>query len=268
MDSHPLLSAVEVAEVEPYLRRTGEVFRVFGDQDSGCVGYGVQLPDGESWFVKEAVTGRAQAAMDRAWAFHRRVRHPVIVPQVHRFAVRDGRTAAVLPWRPGETLYQGRQAGPDAPMTRFRALPVPTVLRVIDRILDAHLAVEAAGQVAVDLYDGAFLYDFEGDAVHLVDLDEYRPGPFVLQEDRLPGSSRFMAPEEWRRGAVIDVRTTVYVLARAARLLLDAGDAERQWRGTDGQLAVVERATRDDPGDRFAGVREFVAAWRAVSGAV
>ncbi|WP_055525992.1 hypothetical protein [Streptomyces graminilatus] len=261
-----MLSAVEVAEVEPCLRKVGEVFRVFGDQDSGCVGYGVRLPDGERWFVKEAVTGPAQDSLDRAWAFHRRVRHPVIVPQVHRFAVGDGRTAAVLPWRPGENLYQGRLAGPDAPMTRFRALPVPTVLRAVDSVLDAHLAVEAAGQVAVDLYDGAFLYDFEGDAVQLIDLDEYRPGPFVLQEDRLPGSARFMAPEEWRRGAVIDIRTTVHVLGRAVRLLLDAGTEERQWRGTAGQLAVVERATREDPGERFTGVGEFVAAWRAADG--
>lgn len=73
---------------------------------------------------------------------------------------------------------------------------------------------------------------------------------------------------EWRRGAVIDARTTVYVLGHAARLLLDAGDEEREWRGADGPLAIVERATRADPGERFAEVREFTDAWRAVGGAV
>jgi len=262
MTPHPLLDAHDVPAVEPYLRTVGEVFRAFREQDSGCVSYGVLLPDGRRWFVKEAVTDRAQRSLDRAWAFHRAIRHPVIVPQLHRIAVRgSSRTATVMPWCKGEPLY-GATA-----RSRFRALPVPRVLHALDRILDAHLAVEAAGHVAVDLYDGSFLHDFDAGDLHLIDLDEYRPGPFVLTEDRLPGSRRFMAPEEWRKGSVIDTRTTVHVLARAARLLLDAGDDERAWRGTAAQLAVVERGTRSDPGERFAGVRELAAAWRAATSA-
>lgn len=166
-----------------------------------------------------------------------------------------------MPWCGGEPLY-GATA-----RSRFRALPVPRVLRALDGILDAHLAVEAAGHVAVDLYDGAFLFDFEADGLRLIDLDEYRPGPFVMTDARLPGSRRFMAPEEWQRGSVIDIRTTVHVLARTVRLLLDAGDDERAWRGTAAQLAVVERGARADPGERFAGVRELAAAWRAATSA-
>ncbi|WP_406445174.1 serine/threonine protein kinase [Streptomyces sp. NBC_01613] len=272
MTAHPLLDVDGIPAVEPYLRSVGEVFRAFREQDSGCVSYGVQLPDGARWFVKEATTDRARRSLDRAWSFHRAVRHPVIVPQLHRIAVRDGgRTAVVMPWHPGEPLYHptvrghGGRSRPDSPLSRFRTLPVPRILRALDRILDAHLAVEAASHVAVDLYDGAFLYDFDADALHLIDLDEYRPGPFVLTEDRLPGSRRYMAPEEWRRGSVIDIRTTVHALSRTARLLLDAGDDERAWRGTAGQLAVVERGTRADPGERFAGVRELAAARRAAS---
>ncbi|MEU6144244.1 serine/threonine protein kinase [Streptomyces sp. NPDC047081] len=258
MTPHPLLAVDELPAVEARLRTVGEVFRSFREQDSGCVSYGVQLPDGERWFVKEATTDAAQRSLERAWAFHRAVRHPAIVPQLHRIVVADsGRIAVVMPWREGELLYHpGARA-------RFRALPVPRVLRALDRILDAHLAVEAAGQVAVDLYDGAFLYDFDRGDLHLIDLDEYRPGPFVLTDDRLPGSRRFMAPEERRRGAVIDIRTTVYVLCRAVRLLLDVGDGEDAWRGTAAQLAVVERGTRVDPGERYPGVRELVEAWRS-----
>ncbi|MFJ8139337.1 serine/threonine protein kinase [Streptomyces sp. NPDC096013] len=253
-DPHPLLAVDAIPATVPYLRTVGELFRAFRDQDSGCVSYGVQLPDGERWFVKEATTPAAQKSLDRAWTFHRAVRHPAIVPQLHRITVADDHTATVMPWHPGESLY-----GP------ARALPLTSVLRAVDRVLDAHLAVEAAGMVAVDLYDGAFLHDFGADVLRLIDLDEYRPGPFVLQEDRLPGSARFMAPEEWRRGARIDIRTTVYALARTARLLLDARDRERAWRGTPAQLAVLERATRPDPAERFAGVREFTNAWRAAT---
>ena len=268
---HPLLGVDEVPAVEPYLGRVGEVFRVFGDQDSGCVSYGVRLLDGARWFVKEAVNERGRRSLDRGWAFHRAVRHTAIVPQVHRIAVRGG-WAVVMPWRSGEVLYHATVGGPrdrtspGSPMSRFRSLPTAAVLRAFDRVLDAHLAAEAAGHVAVDFYDGALLYDFAAGAVHLIDLDEYRPGPFVLDDERLPGSRRFMAPEEFVRGAVIDTRTTVFTLGRAARLLLDAGDEERAWRGTGRQLAVIERATFPAPDDRFPDVHRFAAAWRAAGG--
>ncbi|MEU5395937.1 serine/threonine protein kinase [Streptomyces tibetensis] len=271
MTGHPLLAVTEIARTEPYLRAVGEVFRAFRDQDSGCVAYGVRLADGERWFVKEATTSAARHSLDRAWAFHRAVRHPVIVPQLHRFRVGSGGPAVVMPWHCGEVLYhptlrhRGGRAHPDHPLARFRAQPVATVLHAVDRLLDAHVAVEAAGFVAVDLYDGAFLYDFETGALRLIDLDEYRPGPFTLEADRLPGSRRFMAPEEWRRGSRIDTRTTVHALGRAVRLLLDAGDEECAWRGTTEQLAVVERAVRADPCERFTTVAELAAAWQAVS---
>ncbi|MFE9765596.1 serine/threonine protein kinase [Streptomyces sp. NPDC005808] len=267
---HPLLGVDEVPAVEPYLGRLGEVFKGYREQDSGCVSYGVQLLDGSRWFVKEAVTDDARRSLERGWAFHRTVRHRAIVPQVHRIAVRQS-WAVVMPWRDGEVLYHPTLDGPrdrtspDSPMARFRALPTDRVLRAFDRVLDAHLAVESAGQIAVDFYDGALLHDFAGDVTHLVDLDEYRPGPFVLEEDRLPGSRRFMAPEEFVRGSVIDTRTTVFTLGRAARLLLDAGDEERAWRGTPQQLAVVELATEADPGARFENVHTFAAAWRAAN---
>jgi serine/threonine-protein kinase len=265
---HPLLGVEEVPAVESYLGRVGEVFRVFGEQDSGCVSYGVRLLDGARWFVKEAVNERGRRSLERGWVFHRAVRHTAIVPQVHRIAVGDD-WAVVMPWRSGEVLHHPTANGPrdrtspGSPMSRFRSLPTAEVLRAFDRVLDAHLTVEAAGQVAVDLYDGALLYDFTAGAVHLIDLDEYRPGPFVLDDERLPGSRRFMAPEEFVRGAVIDTRTTVFTLGRAARLLLDAGDDERAWRGTARQLAVVERATFPDPDDRYGDVHRFAAAWHA-----
>lgn len=267
MAPHPLLDVSEVKAVEPYLDRVGELFTAFREQDSGCVSYGVRLAGGERWFVKEAVTGSGRQSLERAWAFHRAVRHPAIVPQVHRIAV-GGTWAAVMPWHEGEVLYPatldgtGDRSSPGSAMARFRALPLPRVLRAVDRILAAHLAVEDVGHVAVDFYDGALLYAFARDALYLVDLDEYRPGPFVLDAERLPGSRRFMAPEEFERGAVIDIRTTVFALGRAARLLLDAGDEERAWRGSPAQLTVLERATRADPDRRFRTVGEFVAAWQ------
>jgi hypothetical protein len=270
MTLHPLLGIDALTELEPYLDQVGELFTAFRDQDSGCVSYGVLLADGERWFVKEAVTDAARQSLERGWAFHQAVQHPAIVPQVHRIAVRDS-WAAVMPWREGEVLYHATVHGPrdrtsaDSALARFRALPVRQVLSAFEQILDVHVAVEAAGHVAVDFYDGAVLYDFALGAVHLIDLDEYRRGPFPVEGERLPGSRRFMAPEEFQRGATIDRRTTVFTLGRAARLLLDAGDTEQAWRGNPAQLTVLTRATQPNPEQRFPSVHEFAAEWRTAS---
>ncbi|MFJ8828503.1 hypothetical protein [Micromonospora aurantiaca] len=110
-------------------------------------------------------------------------------------------------------------------LARFQRLPVAEVRAALATILDAHLAVSAAGYVAVDLYDGCFLYDFDAHRMRLIDLDEYRPGPFVLDSDRLPGSRRYLSPEELTRGATIDERTTVHALGRTLHHLLDARPA-------------------------------------------
>ncbi|WP_406416749.1 hypothetical protein [Streptomyces sp. NBC_00842] len=77
-----------------------------------------------------------------------------------------------------EVLYARRnRSSPYSAIARFRALPVTRVLHAFEQVLGAHLAVEDAGQVAVDFYDGALLYDFARDTVRLIDLDEYRPDP-------------------------------------------------------------------------------------------
>ncbi|MFI6489206.1 serine/threonine protein kinase [Streptomyces sp. NPDC050564] len=269
MSPHPLLSAESVGVLETYLEEVGTVFRAFRDQDSGCVSFGVAVDD-KPWFVKGATTPSATASLRRAVEVHDAVRHGAVVPLRHHFRVRGG-LALVYPWVEGEVLYHptaSRRGGRSAlvsPMARFRALPVSEILRALDEILDAHLAVEQAGLVAVDLYDGCFLYDFEARRMVLCDLDEYRPGPFVLEADRLPGSRRFMAPEEFVKGSTIDIRTTVYVLGRVLRLLLDAGDEEQEWRGSPSQLAVIEHATAADPADRFTSVKALTQAWSGAS---
>ncbi|MFI7213253.1 hypothetical protein ACIBP4_17565 [Micromonospora maritima] len=95
--------------------------------------------------------------------------------------------------------------------------------------------------------------------MRLIDLDEYRPGPFVLDSERLPGSRRYLSPEELTRGSLIDERTTVHALGRTLHHLLDAPSG---WRGDDRAAAVVERATRADPDARYASVPDLVEAWR------
>ncbi|MGW6984425.1 serine/threonine protein kinase [Streptomyces sp. NPDC054932] len=269
MTTHPILNVNRVPALEPYLARTGSIFRTFTDQDSGCISYGL-MAAGQRWFVKGASTADGVSSLRRAISVHQAVAHPAIVPLSHFFRTDDG-LALVYPWMPGEVLYhptrarQGGRATPGSPMARFRQLPASRVHTALNSLLEAHVAVERAGFVAADLYDGCMLYDFEEHRMVLCDLDEYRPGPFILETGRLPGSSRYMAPEEFVRGSVIDIRTTVFTLGRALRLLLDAGDEEKEWRGTAGQLAVIQKATAATPERRFPSVRSLVDAWRVAA---
>jgi hypothetical protein len=228
-------------------------FAVFAEQDSGCVSYGVERA-GRRWFVKSG------PGLLRALDLHRAVRHPAIVRPV---AVLDG-PVLVYPWCPGEVLNAATVHGSDrSGLERFRRQPLGAVLGAVNQVLDAHLAVADAGFVAVDLYDGSFLWDAGAARMRLIDLDDHRRGPFVLDADRLPGSRRYMAPEEFRRGATIDQRTTVHVLGRAAQQLLDGPS---YWRGTREQRTVTERATQADPAARYPSVAALVAAWRSATG--
>lgn len=269
MTTNPFHSVTHVATLGIALDRLGTVFQRFEAQDSGCISYGL-LASGQRWFVKGASTPQGISSLRRAVSFHQSVSHRAIVPLMNSFATEDG-FVLVYPWMSGKVLYHptvlrhGGRAAPDSPMARFRAQPLPSIHGALESILSAHLAVEEAGYVAVDFYDGCMLYDFNEHRMVLCDLDEYRAGPFVLEADRLPGSRRYMAPEEFVRGSLIDIRTTVFALGRALRLLLDAGDEEKEWRGTPEQLEVVRTATVADPERRFPSVRSLVDAWQAAA---
>jgi len=96
----------------------------------------------------------------------------------------------------------------------------------------------------------------------LIDLDEYRPGPFAVAGGRLPGSVRFMPPEHLTDGATVDERSTVFLLGRTAQVLLDEGDVTGRWRAPEALRAVAARATAPDPADRYPTVADLVGVWR------
>ena len=98
-------------------------------------------------------------------------------------------------------------------------------------------------------------YHFERQAAHIVDLDMYHLGAFTNQMGRMFGSTRFMAPEEFERGELIDERTTVFTMGRAAIVCLgdDIGGALGE---------VVRRACRPEREERYRSMEEFYAAWQ------
>lgn len=214
---------------------------------------------GRRLFVKTATTPAAHESLGPAIRFHRAVRHPSIVAPIDLVDTEDHRQLT-YPWHHGTVLNHATVRGSDrAGLDRFHELDAAEILAAIEAILDAHLAIASAGFVSVDLYDGCFLYDFDAKTMRLIDLDECRPGPFIINDDRLPGSTRYMAPEEFTRDTVIDEQTTVFHLGRTASQLLGAEDL------TGTQRQVVETATQPDRDRRHPHVETMVLEWRSTA---
>jgi serine/threonine protein kinase len=255
-------------EIELLLAECGELVRAYRRQDSGCVSYVVELGS-HRLFVKAALSAAGAESLSRAAAVHAAIRHSALPSLLNAFRAVEG-PVHVYEWVPGEILYEyvamdgarGR-TDPASAHARFRALPVCHILDSLDVVYDLHEQIASLGFIAVDFYDGCILYGFDENRTWVCDLDEYRLGPFTLDAERLPGSRRFMAPEEFVRGSTIDQRTNVYTLGRAAAILLSDGDPRSDaWRGSDAMREVLVRATSPRREARFPTVADFVGAWR------
>jgi len=259
----------DAVDLEPWLAEIGTVFAEIRGHDSGCTSYGVAV-ERARWFVKAAY-GEDRHQLFSAVRVHDRLHHPSVVRLAVGFPVAADGHAVVYPWVDGDNLNDPHAhgsrtgTGPASALDRFRGLPLPDALEAYDALLDAHVAAADAGLVAVDLYDGCLIYDFDERRLHLVDLDLYQP-PYRLELDRQHGSRRLMAPEEFLRGSLIDERATVFTLARMARhLLCEPGGDEATFRAGAARLVQCDRATQTDPGERHPKVPAFVAAWRAAA---
>jgi hypothetical protein len=253
----------------------GRVFARFDarTQDSGNISFGVEA-GGRRWFVKTAgdpedpepfLNHAARVALLRnAQRVAAALEHPA-TPRLHGVVASAWGPMLIYDWAPGELVGtpSARRADPASPFQRFRALPAADILAVLDVIVEVHVRLCGQGWVACDFYDGCLIYDFEAREPHLIDLDTYHLGPFTNEMGRLFGSTRFMAPEEFEKGAVIDERTTVFNLGRTASVFLGDGALGRAaFRGSDGQFAAMTMACRPAPGERFQTVADLARAWR------
>jgi serine/threonine-protein kinase len=163
----------------------------------------------------------------------------------------------IYDWFDGELLRcpPDRRGDPDAAHNRFKCLHPAEIAAALDQVIALHAELERAGWIGGDFYDGSLMYDFAAGHVKVMDFECYRKGPYVNDEGRLPGSSRFMAPEEFRLHATIDSRTTVFNLGRLIELFLLAHNELPEVR------ALVDGATATDPDERPATVASLHQCW-------
>lgn len=269
-----------------YVARYGRIEAEFSHltQDSGNVSWIVEAPEGRL-FIKTAGTdappprGAATPYFDRAGriaglrnavALARSCDHPALPALLNVIETPIG-PMLVYTAVAGELVGVTNRAGvsrdelrnePASAYQRFAQLPAANQLAIFDTLIDLHRRLTDAGWVALDLYDGCLIVDFDTLELHVVDLDEYRRGPSRNDMGRMFGSTRFMAPEEFELGAPIDQVTTVFTLGRlvkhfGTRLTEDPA----QFCGPTALAEVVERATQADRRNRYPSVADFATAW-------
>jgi serine/threonine-protein kinase len=259
-----------------FLAGVGRVFARFDSrtQDSGNISFGVEAGGGR-WFVKtggdpaDATPFLSHperiALLRNAERLARDFAHPAL-PALVTVGTSAWGPMLVYAWAEGELLHEPaeRRADPATAFQRFRHLPPREIAAALDAVIGAHVGLCSRGWVACDFYDGALMYAFAARRIVLFDLDTYSHGPFTNEMGRLFGSDRFMAPEEFEKGALIDERTTVFNLGRAAAEFLGGGTLQRdRFRGTDAQHAAMAGACHANRRERFASVADLAAAWRS-----
>ena len=262
---HPLLDVTEIdTDIEAYLKQIGEITYWFPEHDSRCQSFRAVV-DSQHWFVKYGNTPQTITWLKQAVSFHAAVEHEALPRLYNAFTTPDGFTL-VYNWVDGEGLRPERELsdGEIHPRDRFCALPAAEIIAALNVIYDVHVLIENRGFIAEDFYDGCIIYDFKKKQIHLYDFDHYHPAPFINDRGRLYGSSRFMAPEEFQKGAHIDERTNVFMLGRVAFVLLaNSSDSRNDWKGSEVMWQVAKKATNTDKQLRYQSVQAFVSAWHA-----
>jgi len=257
-----------------FLQTVGTLFTTFNQQDSGNISYGIMIGE-QRYFVKTAGeptdsspyldhAGRV-ALLRNAMRLAQSCDRPTLC-RLYNVIESPAGPLLVYEWVAGELIGvpRAQRDDPTSSYQRFRALSVDELTQALDQIIDLHRLLAAQGWVACDFYDGCLLYNFATHTLRIMDLDTYHHGPFTNTMGRMFGSSRFMAPEEFELGAVIDQQTTVFTLGRTVALFLGDGTLARAtFRGTDALHSVVARACAAERGLRYATVAAFSDAWRA-----
>lgn len=251
-----------------FINKYGKVFKVFDDQDSGNICFGIKSGD-EKYFLKfaGAPTERACVSAEEAVSNLKRIvpiykdlAHPNLIKLVDVEEIGGG-FAMAFEWVDAECMH------PMYPMSRqkFMQMPLETRFQVFDDILDFHAHVAKRGYVAIDFYDGSIMYDFNKGKTVICDIDFYTKAPYINNMGRMWGSSRFMSPEEYEPGAVIDEITNVYTMGAAAFALFgDESDrCIEKWKLSKELFEVAQRAVSDERDKRQQSIEQLINEWEA-----
>lgn len=250
-----------------FLRKYGRVFKVFDDQDSGNICFGIQ-GNKDRYFIKFAGAPTARGCVSPETAItnlkatvpiYFNLKHPRLIELLDAEEIGGG-FSMIFRWTDGECM--GRQY-PEA-HAHFMSLPIDDKMKVFSDICAFLTHVADMGYTAIDFYDGSILYDPAARQTLICDIDFFRKQPCINDMGRMWGSSRFMSPEEYNLGAELDEITNVYTLGAMAFALFSDSDRSREaWSLDERRYAAAQRATRTDRSLRHPSIRDFISEWNS-----
>ena len=248
-----------------FLKKYGTVFKVFDDQDSGNICFGINSLEGKI-FVKfagaptaeyEGNTDEAVARLKATLPIYEAVKHDSLIKFIKAEEVGNG-YAFVFKWADGKCM--GRMYEDDH--RYIMALPVEDKLSIFDTVISFLQSVHNSGYVAVDFYDGSIMYDENTHNTTICDIDFFQRKPYINNMGRMWGSARFMSPEEYELGAPIDEITNVFTLGQMGfSLFTDSNRDTEVWPLSMEKYKVLEKATNPDRERRYKSIMEFKKEW-------
>lgn len=250
-----------------FLSKYGKVFKVFDDQDSGNICFGVAKGDNK-YFIKfagastEQYKGKPEDAVDRLKAtvpIYRDLAHPNLIKLIKAEEVGGG-FAVVFEWV--DAVCAQRMYPADYKI--FRQLSHQIKHHIFEEIMAFHAYVAEKKYVAIDFYDGSIMWDSYNQKAIICDIDFYQKSPYIGRKD-LWGSSRFVSPEERTDGSVIDEVTNVYTMgATAFCLFADSDRSLEKWPLSKELYDVIKKAVSDERTLRQQSIQQLIKEWDAV----
>ncbi|GGD62325.1 serine/threonine-protein kinase [Paenibacillus nasutitermitis] len=208
-----------------FLSEYGKVFTVFDKQDSGYICFGVQNGYKKLFLkVAGAPTVSSNVSPDVAInrlkttvSIYQDLRHPKLIEIIEHKEIKGG-YLTVFEWFEGECM--GKQYGK---FNEFIDLSLEDKFNIYKDILLFHQLVNQQGYIAIDFYDGCILYNFTSKQTMICDIEFYCKKPVINNVGRMPGSSRYMSPEEFQLGTEIDERSNVFLMGATAFQLFGGG---------------------------------------------
>jgi len=258
-----------------FLSKYGRVFKVFDEQASGNISFGIDgiENDGKRYFVKfagapipnyfaspdgEINTKNAIDRLKYAVYLYRDLEHHSLIKLLYAEEIGGG-FAAVFEY--AEAIGIEPLNSPE--YMKFMQMPVEKKMKAFEDIVEFHIHVAAKGYVALDFYDGSILYDYEKDKLIICDIDTYQKSPYV-GDLGLMGSARYVSPEECAKDRVMDEITNVYTMGATAFSLFAYGNRSRDvWTLNTSLYEVAKRAVSDERSARHQSIAQFLKEWRA-----
>jgi len=251
-----------------FISNYGKVFKVFDDQDSGNICFGVQNESGRH-FIKyagaptEQYDGTAEDAIRRlkkSIPVYTDLAHGSLIKLIKAEETEKGYVAA-FDWYDAECMARMY------PLSRkkFMSMSLKTKIKVFEDVLNFHVYAAEKGYVAIDFYDGSIMYDFKREKTIICDIDFYTKQPYINDVGRMWGSKNFMSPEEFNLGALIDEITNVYTMGATAFALFSNYDRSiDKWPLSKELHRVVKKAVSENRQDRQQSINQLIEEWRNI----